>query len=961
MNKNYSLIDKRDLPHISATGYLYRHTGGTEVLYLKSDDDNKVFCAAFKTPPADETGIAHIMEHCVLNGSRKYPLKDPFNELSAGSLYTFLNAMTYPDRTIYPIASVNDKDFLNLMDVYMDAVFFPKIYDRKETMLQEGWHYQLESPEAELKYNGIVYNEMKGAYSDPQDAVQNALRRALYPNSIYKLDAGGNPDYIPELNYEYFINFHKKYYHPENAMIFFYGNMDIEHCFDKLDEEYLSKFEASGQKTEIAAQTPLDAPVFVQDVYSVANESDLDENYMAIGINFPENMAEIDIAGLKLLNYILMATPASPLYKVLVEAEAGEDISGYVSGESLHPYMQITLKNAAITIEELKDLVDSALADIAQNGLSKKFVSACLNFLEFQAKEEDYGGQPKGLVYITRALTAWTYGKMPFEGMMGIVHLAEIRKLCEEGSYLEGLIKKYLLDNPSRAYVTLNPVLDLDGQKEAKVAEKLAEIKAAMSDDEIEHTVKQYQNLRTYQETPDSEEIRALIPRLTVADIKREIEKIPLDVRHEGDAEIYHAPLCTNDIIYASMMFDIGSLPKNYLPLVKILQYILSKVGTKNYSTSGITEEIKANLGGLSFSTDIISKSIQEFYPRATIFAKFLSGSTTKMFEIVTEIAQNTRFDDKSQIKNYILEIKASMEQMFLTNGSIFAVERAAGYFSPAAAYNDAVGGLSFYDYVIELCNNFDERFEGLSNDLRELCRIIYSKAAAKYSIVADQELYNKYNNHLRNFHNNLFDSPSVQPAVLPLLSPRNEGFITASKVQYCAMTANICNDGHAYNGALKVLSNIIDDYLYDEIRVKGGAYGMGSNFGRNGGMYLYSYRDPHIANTYAVYKGAADHIKNLDLSRAEIEKFILGTIRGFDRPTTNAHKGLMATVNHMLDITDEMRQQERDEILGTDLATIHSLAHVLEDALAQDNFCAVGSEAAIMQNKDLFGDIRKV
>ncbi|MCL2573769.1 MAG: insulinase family protein [Defluviitaleaceae bacterium] len=961
MNKNYTLIDQRDLSHINAHGYLYSHPSGAQIMHLKSEDDNKVFCASFKTPPEDETGIAHIMEHCVLNGSQKYPLKDPFNELMTGSLYTFLNAMTYPDRTIYPVASVNDKDFLNLMDVYLDAVFFPKIYDRKETMLQEGWHYQLESAEDELKYNGIVYNEMKGAYSDPQDTIQNALRRTLYPDTSYRLDAGGNPDHIPQLNYEDFINFHKKHYHPQNAMIFFYGNMNIEHCFDKLDAEYLSRFTDDAEKVDIPAQKPLTTPAFTEDVYSVANEADLDENYMAVGISFPHDMSQLDSTGLKLLNYILMTTPASPLYKALVEAEIGEDISGYVSSDCLHPYMQITLKNATVSAKEFKSFVDDKLVDIAKNSISKKFVSACLNFLEFQAKEEDYGSLPKGISYCTRALTTWTYGGSPFDGMMGIVHLAEIRKLCEDGNYLEGLITKYLLDNPNRAYVTLKPVLDLDGQKEMVVAERLATTKAAMSEEEIAQTIAEYQNLRTFQESTDSDEIRALIPRLSVSDIKPEIETTPLDVKMEAGAEVYHSPLATNDIIYATMLFDISALPEKYLPLVKILQYVLSKVGTKKYSTSEITEEIKANLGGLSFSTDIISKTTSDFYPRATVYAKFLSANTEKMFEIVSEITKNTLFDDRSQIKNYVLEIKASMEQMFLTNGALFAVERAAGYFSLAAAYNDAVGGLSFYDYTKNLCDNFDTRFESLQTDLTELCSIIYSKGNVKYGIVADQELYNKYNKHLQNFHSSLHDAPVGERTALPLLSPKNDGFITASKVQYCAMAADIYADGHVYSGALRVLSNILDDYLYDEIRVKGGAYGMGSNFGRNGGMYLFSYRDPHVANTYNVYRNAAEHIKNLDLSNADMEKFILGTIRGFDRPATNAQKGSVAIVNRMLGITDEMRQIERSEILNANLSTIHELAHIVETALAQNNICTVGSEAAIMQNKELFGNIRKV
>jgi len=961
MKKNYTLIDQRELTHINTMGYLYRHTSGATVLYLKSDDDNKVFSAAFKTPPDDETGVAHIMEHCVLNGSRKYPLKDPFNELVSGSLCTFLNAMTYPDRTIYPVASVNDKDFLNLMDVYLDAVFFPKIYDRNETFFQEGWHYHLEDAEDDLMYNGIVYNEMKGAYSDPQGLIGNALGRALYPDSVYKLDSGGNPDHIPELTYDQFIDFHKKYYHPENAMLFFYGNMDIEYCLDKLDTEYLSAFQPTGTKIEIAPQKPLAASVFVQDSYSVADEEDLDENYMAVGISLPENMPKRDVTGVKLLNYILMATPASPLYKALVEAGVGEDISGYCSSETLHPFLQISLKNAAVTAERLKSLIDNTLADIAKNGLSKSFVEACMNFLEFQGKEEDYGSQPKGLVYNTRTLTTWTYGRSPFDGLMGLVHLAEIREICRHENYLEDLITKYLLDNQNVAYVTLNPVFDLDGQKEAKISEKLAEIKSAMSQEEIEKTIAEYEKLRVFQETPDIEEVRNMIPRVAVSDIKKEIEKIPLNVIKDSALDIFHAPLATNGIIYTTMMFDIRAIPVKHLPLVKILQYVLSKLTTKNYSTSRITEEIKANLGGLSFTADILSKSHQDFLPKATVSAKFLSQNSGAMFDIVSEIVRNTVFTDKSQLKNYILEIKASMESMFLTGGSFFAAERAAGYFSAAAAYNDTVGGLSFYDYVKNLCDNFETRFEALRYDLSALCSMIYSKENATYSMVGDDDLYNDYSRYLQNFHNCLFTARPGNVADVPLISPKNDGFITASKVQYNAMSADFSTAGHNYTGAMKVLANILDDYLYEEIRIKGGAYGMGASFGRNGGMYFYSYRDPHVANTYQVFKNAADYVRKLNLSKSDMEKFILGTIRSFDRPATNANKGFAATVTHILGVDDDMRQKERDEILTADLCTIKNLADMLEAAISQNNICTVGSEAAINQYKELFGNIRRI
>ena len=958
-NKNYKLLKEQKLNHINAEAFLYSHASGARVLHFKNEDSNKVFSIAFRTPPADETGIAHIMEHCVLNGSQKYPLKDPFNELANGSLYTFLNAMTYPDRTIYPIASVNDKDFINLMDVYLDAVFFPKIYDRKETLWQEGWHYQ---PDGDtLKYNGIVYNEMKGAFSDPHGLVQDALLKALFPDSIYSKDSGGNPEHIPELDYEYFIDFHKKYYHPENAFIFLYGDMDIEYCLKKLDIDYLSKFGPVDINFAIKPQKPLAGTVFATDNYSVADEDGLEENYMAMSIALPGDVAPRDIRAMKLLYYILMSTPASPLYKALVEAEAGEDISGYLGSEILHPIWNISMKNTNVTDKELKILIDSTLANIVKDGLDKKFVAACMNFVEFQAKEEDYGSWPKGLAYHDRAMERWIYDKCPFDGFMGLPYLAEIRELCEKGGYLEGLIQKYLLDNPHQAYVTLLPVLDLDGQKEKEVEEKLAKIRQAMDAEEIKQVHMDYQALKTFQETPDSQEVLNLIPRVAVADIKKEIEAVPLNVNKEGEATLLHAPLATNDIVYTTMLFDIKAVPAELLPLIKVLQHVLAKSATKKYTTSSLTEEIKANLGGLAFSADILSKTQQDFTPRATISAKALSKNTGKMFDIVAEIVQNSVFDDRSQIKNYVLELKAAMEDMFLTNGSMFAIERASSYFSQSAAYSDRIGGSFFYEYLKELADNFDSRFEQLKYDLTCLAKMIYGKNNVQYIMTGDDEIYSIYNRYLQNFHTGLCDGKAGAAPNLPLIAPKNEAFITASKVQYCAMSADINADGYKYSGGLKVLSSILDDYLYEEIRVKGGAYGMGASFGQSGGMYFYSYRDPHVANTYQVYRQAADYVAKLDLSSNEMEKFILGTIRGFDRPLSNASKGLQAATRYMLGITDHMRQIERDEILSADVATLRQFAGLVEKAVAQNNICAVGSEAVINQDAALFESIRRV
>ncbi|MCL2752966.1 MAG: insulinase family protein, partial [Defluviitaleaceae bacterium] len=427
--ENYRLIEEKELSHIGCYGRLYEHVSGAKVMHLASEDENKVFSVAFKTPPVDDTGIAHIMEHCVLAGSKKYPLKDPFMQLSNGSLYTFLNAFTYPDKTVYPIASVNDTDFLNLMDVYCDAVFFPMAYEREFALWQEGWHYQLEG--GDLKYNGVVYNEMKGAFGDPYRLLYSVLDKALFADSTYRFESGGDPAAIPNIDYDYFLYFHKKHYRPENALIYFYGNMDIEHCFKKLDEDYLSKFERVGVQIDIVPQPALDEPVFVECEYSVTDEEDLDENYMAANYIFSSEMTSLEAASFRVLNYILMNTPASPLYKAMVEAEIGEDIAGQFSLDTLHPSWGVSMCNSNITTRELAAFLNEQLSKIVQEGLNIDFVNACLNFLEFQAKEEDYGSSsPKGLVYNIRVLSKWLYDKSPWEPLMGIKYLEQIRELA---------------------------------------------------------------------------------------------------------------------------------------------------------------------------------------------------------------------------------------------------------------------------------------------------------------------------------------------------------------------------------------------------------------------------------------------------------------------------------------------------------------------------------------------------
>ena len=958
--KSFKLAEQRALPHMEGEGFLYTHTSGAQIMHIKNSDTNKVFSVTFKTPPTDDTGIAHIMEHAVLNGSKKYPLKDPFMQLASGSLYTFLNAFTYPDKTMYPVASTNDTDFMNLMDVYLDAVFFPMIYERNTTLAQEGWHYQLE--DGELKYNGIVYNEMKGALSDPYRLLYNVVGREMHPQSCLRYESGGNPAAIPNITDEDFIAFHKKYYRPENAFIYFYGDMDIDACFAKLDEGYLSKFERTGEVIQITPEPTLGKTVYADGEYSVTEGDDLDDNYMIASYLLPADTPPIDVAALKVLNYILMATPASPLYKAMAEQELGEDISGSLTKDVIHPYWSVTMKNATLICDELDKFLEDFLTDLCNKGLSLDFVDACLNYLEFQAKEEDFGpSTPKGLVYNIRSMSSWLYGADPFDPLMGIDHLEEIRTATRSGGYFESIIRKYLLDNKHKGYSQLNPVLDLDETKEEAEREKLAEINAGLTDADRAEIAAKQQALKAFQETPDTKEMLELIPRLSVADIKTEIESTPLEVRKEGGAKLLYAPLETNDIIYTAMMFDMKAVPRDLLPYANILLYMFSKVATKNYDTTQLTQEIKGNLGGLGFSMDIVSKQDGDFIPMAVISAKFLSKNTVKMFDIVREILHYSLFNDKSQVKTYLLEMRASMEDWVLTSGASLAVSRSMTYFSPAAAYQDMASGLGYYQVLKNLCDNFYDEFENLQDLLEQAALLIYNSNHAVYSVVCNEELYGQYVSGLKDFHPSALENRLLDPAPRPaLVTPKNEGLITASKVQYCVLSANLGAEGYEYNGSLKVLGSILDNYLYEEIRVKGGSYGCGSGFNTRGIMFMYSYRDPELEETYKIFKNSAEHIRNLELSPKEMEKFIIGTIRGFDKPATNAHKGLTAAINYLQGWSEEDKQKERDEILSTDLVKIKSFADLLVDAVAQDNICAVGSAAAL-EGKPIFGNVRKI
>lgn len=971
---NYTLTETRELPEIKALGHLYEHKNGAKIVYIKCEDENKVFSAAFRTPPFDETGLPHILEHCVLAGSEKYPAKEPFNELIKGSLHTYLNAMTFTDKTMYPIASCNDKDFLNLMDVYLDSVFFPMIYKRKESFLQEAWHFDSDGKNSPLQYNGIVYNEMKGAYSDPYDTIDMLYRKCLFPDTCYGLDSGGNPEHIPDLTYEDFLKFHKQYYIPENCYMYFYGNMDIEACFENLDKNYLSKFEKTGRQIEIKEQKPLDKPAFATGLYSLADTVGADpcvrpstlpdeqpcKNYIAASFVAEGAQAAELYHTMDLLIYILMQTPASPLKKALLEQGIGEDVHGEFNDSCISPTINIIVKNSKYTAEKLKEVIFSTLSDLVKNGIDKKMVEACINRFEFQYKEEEYGNTPKGLVYNMTLLTSWLYDGNPFDKLEPLAYLQKIRQKCG-GDYFEKLIEKYILKNPHSAYVTLFPDTNLDNENEKKLKLKLENIKNSLTQKELDKIHAEGEALLKYQETPDTAEVLEAVPLLNLTDIKKEALHIPLEQKQSDGCKILHTPLDTNDIAYVSFFFDTKKLDRDLLQSLSIYLYLLGKLDTERFSYVELNNEINESLGGLQFGFELFENKIT-YMPFVKITAKALSKNMPQIFSLTNELIGHTKFGDKQRIRTLMSEMKAKIQASHITKGHTLAFGRALSYFSEAGAYKQLVNGIDFYEQLSSVLENFDEQFPKLQAEFAELQRRIFNKNNITFSATLDEGMYQKFAPLAHDFYNNLHNETLDDCTIKFDLTAQNEAFITSSKVQYNAQAANFGVLGYEYGGLMRVLSKIISEgYLLEQIRVKGGAYGYGSQFMRNGAFYFYSYRDPKLSETYDVFAQASSYVSAFDANAHEMTKYILGTINGIDRPLSNAKKGEFAAAYHFMGVTQQMLQAERDEILSATPEKIRNLCGLLEQCTHPKHVCTFGGENMINSDKKIFKNIKKL
>ncbi|MBE6597895.1 MAG: insulinase family protein, partial [Ruminococcaceae bacterium] len=857
-NSAYALEYEEYLDDIKTAGIILRHKkSGARVCVLSNNDENKMFCAAFRTPVGNDTGVPHIIEHSVLNGSKNFPSRDPFMQLVKGSLNTFLNAMTYIDKTLYPVASCNDKDFKNLMHVYLDAVFYPNIYSRPEIFMQEGWHYELESPEDELTINGVVYNEMKGAVSAPAAFLNDTMMKGLFPDSPYGKNSGGDPAAIPELSYEQFLDFHRSHYHPSNSYIFIYGDCDMDERLRFMDENYLSAFDAIDPHTEISPVVRFgeSEPRRIKEKYSVSSTDEVDgKSYLAYGALCNSALNVTEATAWDILSEVLIYSEGAPIKQALFDAGIGSDIGGGYETHMLENAFYVTAKEAASEdLDRFHTIVREVLAEQVTNGISEKALLAALNRREFAFREADYGSFPRGLDYATNMLLSWLYDDSAAFSYLHILDVFADLKAKIGTGYYENLIKTQFLDSDHSVLVLLEAERGLVEKQNEELAKKLASYKASLSPEEISAIAADTAHLREYQSMEPTEEETNCIPTLEREDIPRTTQPFSNEEREIGGIKGLYHDIETNGITYGALLFDIGSIPEEYLPYVGILGSLLGKLDTAKRSFADLYIDIKMNTGSLSFHPATYRLKSKEGSYKAMfgIFFRVLGDKVPYVLNILPEIIKTSKFEDTKRLKERIGELKADKQDGILNSGHAVATQRARSYFSAADAYLERIDGIDYYRFLTDLTDNFDKYAADLASKLRAVTNYIFAGERMMFSIAADEGGYRAFTETLPVFaaeldtidHGSLGEYKPIVPV------KKNEGIMIASQVQYAARAGSFAEAGLPYTGALQVVRTAVNiDYLYQQIRVKGGAYGCGCGFSNDlGAAVFYSYRDPKL------------------------------------------------------------------------------------------------------------------
>ena len=963
----YEILDEHRVEDVQSDGFILRHKkSGARIAILSNNDDNKVFYIGFRTPPEDETGVPHIIEHTTLCGSKKFPVKDPFIELAKGSLNTFLNAMTYPDKTVYPVASCNDQDFKNLMDVYLDAVFNPNITKYEEIFKQEGWHYELTGKDDELKINGVVYNEMKGAYSSPDEVLSSQIYRSLFPDNTYSKDSGGNPEYIPKLTYEAYLDFYHKYYHPSNSYIYLYGDMDVVERLEWLDKEYLSLYDYKKVNSEINKQPAFDEIKNVEAQYSITmDDSQENKTYLSYNRVVGDTLDEMLYQAFDVLDYALVSSPGAPVKQALIDAGIGDDVYGSYDAGILQPVFSFVAKNAnASQADEFESIIENTLKEVVKTGINKEALLAGINSSEFKFREADFGQFPKGLLFGLNCLDSWLFDDMkPFIHLECLGTFAKLRKAVDT-DYFEKLIQVYLLDNTHGSSVTVKPKRGLGNEREEALAKELSDYKASLSDEEIKKLIEDTEHLKKYQEEPSSDEDLRKLPMLTRADMKKNAMPFSNIEDELLNVKVVRHDIESNGIDYISFLFDAGDFAQSELGYLGFFTNALGLVSTEKYSYTDLANATNIYTGGISTGTashpDI--KDRNNFVFKFEVKLKVLEKNLDKALELMEQMLLTSDFTDTKRLGELVAQIKARLQANLSSSGHLVAAMRSMSSFSRYALYQDELKGIAFYRSICHIEKELSESPKSVSDKLAAIAKKLFARNRMLISFTGNNEAYGNAKPSLEKVIAGFDKMSAIGNQAEVHFNTAKEAFIDASQIQYVAKTGDFICEGYEYTGALRLLRIILSyDYLWINVRVKGGAYGCMNTFLRSGESYFVSYRDPNLSDTLDVYDRIPEYIKSFSPDERDMTKYIIGTFSALDTPMNPEAKGSRSLSAYLEGITYEQIQKERNEILNAQPEDIRRLADLVEAVLKKDSICVIGNENMIKESAGLFENVEKL
>ena len=963
MYNGFKLVEKRFVKEVNAECYYFKHEkSGARLFKIATDDPNKLFNIAFKTTPQNDYGTPHIMEHSVLNGSKHFPVKSPFDVLMKGSLNTFLNAMTGSDFTTYPVASMNDNDYFNLMHVYLDAVFYPNVLTDKRIFMQEGWHHELDSIDGDVTYKGVVYNEMKGAFSNPEREVGYQVYKALFPNNTYGVSSGGYPTEIPKLTYEYFVDFHKQYYHPSNSYILLYGNGDLDKELEFINSNYLSNFIKSDSEISIPLQKPFPAMKEQVKSYPPAEGSDTkNQSFLNLSIVAGQSSDRALCMAMDVLSDALVSHESGPIRLALQKAGIGQDVTATFN-EALQNVFEIQVRNAnPEDKDKFKKIVFNTLKEVSKKGIDKKILEGIINRIEFNLKEGDT--PQKGMMYLFMSYQGWMFTDDPFLGLEYNEPLDKVKESLNT-DMLEKLIQKYLIGNPHTLLTVLKPKPGLQSELTAKINRELAEYKESLSKDELKKLVETTKELKKYQKEEDSPKALATIPMLQLSDISPEVEWYSVKENETDGLKILQHEEFTNNIIYSRLYFDLRTIPQKLIPYANLLSTLISKLNTENLSYGELDNELNINTGGFSafVSTYPEDNSDDKVIPKFIISAKATKEKTDTLFSLTAEILTNTIFDDAERLKSLFIRHQAQVEAGVKNNGVNVAITRTSSYFSNAGMFNELTGGLMYYRFITAITQNFDKEKDEVIANLKKTASLIFNQNNMLAAVTCSDDNYPAFTDALKKVTSILPNTPINYSDWKFKFENKNEGLETSSKVQFVIQGYDFRKLGFEWNGKMRVLKQVLSrDYLQTQIRVLGGAYGGFCGFSPSGHAYFASYRDPNLKETLDNYAKTPEFLHNFKADEKTMTRFIIGTIAGMDSPMTASQKGATSFARYLRKETHEQLKTERAEVLNTTDTDIRAMEKMVQSVLNQNVICVYGNDEKIEENKGLFKSIVKV